>query len=592
MAPNSLKIAITQKIANIENSLLEASTLPQIFIILTKLNLCQIEIEPLRKLKGNKKLIDHLGSLTKRVNDKLTEVSGEIGEFNENDLVLRKQNDSGEQESNDGIVIENVEDEEQMLTEIPREYESGQDIPGPEFDTREKGLTTNEEALNYEPGDDVQAGSSYLTRRFERNFTHTDNENDSDDSRNECYGPYTVEEWKNSRRERVSVERKNNLGKKKTSKRDRVQEELSSSDSSSTSSDESDPSPKRSKKSCKSELVEDLMKAFQTLSKRKNKGDKKSDKMKFSWKNVDKIKKFKATVDDFGRFFSQYNEFVHNTNASNTIKLMALKSLLPDSAEKFIAGYDEDQYETALNDLKLYYTNKQAMKENALKVVKELPAVEYLSDYDRMRDNVAVVKSMYSMLKKDESNTTFIDTEFMSAVAGKLPLKILRSAVEGHTDEICMKDYLITLERKMKETALERRVTKIREPTYPSGEKKVKTGVLYKTPGENRLNYNQFGNSWVANYANTGCLFCKKMHPSLSCQSKPNSEKQRILNSERRCFLCFRMNHRAEFCRSTIQSCKKCVERHHPSVCTKIPEVRMISNDDSMSGKIANDAAK
>ncbi|KAH7638461.1 hypothetical protein HUG17_2494 [Dermatophagoides farinae] len=210
---------------------------------------------------------------------------------------------------------------------------------------------------------------------------------------------------------------------------------------------------------------------------------------------------------------------------------MALKSLLPDSAEKFIAGYDEDQYETALNDLKLYYTNKQAMKENALKVVKELPAVEYLSDYDRMRDNVAVVKSMYSMLKKDESNTTFIDTEFMSAVAGKLPLKILRSAVEGHTDEICMKDYLITLERKMKETALERRVTKIREPTYPSGEKKVKTGVLYKTPGENRLNYNQFGNSWVANYANTGCLFCKKMHPSLSCQSKPNSEKQRILNS-------------------------------------------------------------
>ncbi|KAH7643991.1 hypothetical protein HUG17_6353 [Dermatophagoides farinae] len=503
-------------------------------------------IEPLRKLKGNKKLIDHLGSLTKRVNDKLTEVSGEIGEFNENDLVLRKQNDSGEQESNDGIVIENVEDEEQMLTEIPREYESGQDIPGPEFDTREKGLTTNEEALNYEPGDDVQAGSSYLTRRFERNFTHTDNENDSDDSRNECYGPYTVEEWKNSRRERVSVERKNNLGKKKTSKRDRVQEELSSSDSSSTSSDESDPSPKRSKKSCKSELVEDLMKAFQTLSKRKNKGDKKSDKMKFSWKNVDKIKKFKATVDDFGRFFSQYNEFVHNTNASNTIKLMALKSLLPDSAEKFIAGYDEDQYETALNDLKLYYTNKQAMKENALKVVKELPAVEYLSDYDRMRDNVAIVKSMYSMLKKDESNTTFIDTEFMSAVAGKLPLKILRSAVEGHTDEICMKDYLITLERKMKRNSVGTTSNKIREPTYPSGEKS-KTGVLYKTPGENRLNYNQFGNSWVANYANTG---------------------------------------------STIQSCKKCVERHHPSVCTKIPEVRMISNDDSMSGKIANDAAK
>ena len=148
--------------------MLEASTLPQIFMILTKLNLCQIEIEPLRKLKGNKKLVDQLGSLAKRVNDKLTEVSGEIGEFNENDLVLRKQGDSGEQESNDGIVIEDVEDEEQMQTEIPREYNSGQEIPGPEIDTREKGLTTNVEALNYEPGDDVQAGPSSLTRLFER----------------------------------------------------------------------------------------------------------------------------------------------------------------------------------------------------------------------------------------------------------------------------------------------------------------------------------------------------------------------------------------------------------------------------------------
>lgn len=70
------------------------------------------------------------------------------------------------------------------------------------------------------------------------------------------------------------------------------------------------------------------------------------------------------------------------------------------------------------------------------------------------------------------------------------------------------------------------------------------------------------------------CVFCGERHKEDNCASKLTFEERlQKLKDSRRCFRCFRVNHRASRCRVQLK-CSNCKSKSHRSImCRKLPEV-------------------
>ena len=264
------------------------------------------------------------------------------------------------------------------------------------------------------------------------------------------------------------------------------------------------------------------------------------------------IKKFSGNPCEYQSFIESFTEAIDKNEMIPDIqKMNYLLGFVTGEAESLIKGFrlSGESYRKALELLKSRFGNPQILTTVHMNKIIELEPVNNMA-------NVKGLRKLYDSLETEIRNLESLNMKHTEY--GPLLVPLLINKVPNELKLILSreKDFDLVSILKTFKNELE-----AREKVF-----------LTQTTGENSSNERNL--SAMSLYSEGGakkqCVFCYRSgHKEQYCPIIKNPhERKRILQIERKCFVCLKGGHGSNNCRTNIK-CFNCKERHNVTICFK-----------------------
>ena len=266
---------------------------------------------------------------------------------------------------------------------------------------------------------------------------------------------------------------------------------------------------------------------------------------------------FNGDIANWLSFWELYDAAVHsNSELTDVQKFYYLKSLVEGVAKEAIEGLSlsADSYHEAVDILNKRFGNKQKIIDRHMGLLLNMDKVSSASSvtalrrlYDGIETNTRALKAL---VIAEESYGRLLSSVLVQRLPQELRL-IAGREIEGDWNlPYILKVIGRELEARERTTTPHEDMLQV-ESSARRRRGKASVAMLAATNRDN---------------STLACCYCQGNHPSEECMTVTQiEERQRILRTSGRCFMCLRKGHIVCECRSRNR-CRTCKGRHHHSI--------------------------